>query len=279
MGIGGLYDSTNIVPKPVVTGISALGLDHTAVLGNTIEEIAANKAGIYKESVPALSVPQDQKAGGDILKETAKKVGAPFEVVGIIPEETELGVPGNHQRINASLAVGLARHFLKLHPGSTSSTSMESEDLPETFKKALAETKWPGRCQLVSDANGQTRWLLDGAHTTESLTSCGQWAFNTSEDKSPSVLIFNCSGGRAAESLLGSLLDAGAKVRGKTVQELGSEFEEVVFCTNVTYANGNFKGGKSTFPRPDFSSILLVRSYLVITLSASNVTGCIDVGS
>ena len=245
MGIGGLYDSTNIVPKPIVTGISALGLDHTAVLGNTIEEIAANKAGIYKEGVPALSVPQDQKAGGDILKATAEKVGAPFEVVEIIPENTELGVPGNHQRINASLAVGLARHFLRIHPGS-GSTSTDTADLPETFKKALAETKWPGRCQIVPDANGQTRWLLDGAHTTESLTSCGQWAFT--KDKSPEVLIFNCSGGRAAESLLGSLLDAGAKVRGKTVQELGSGFEEVVFCTNVTYANGNFKGGKSTSP-------------------------------
>lgn len=71
VGIGGLYDSTNIVPKPVVTGITSLGLDHTAVLGNTIEEIAWNKAGIYKRGVPALSVVQDK--GGDILKEVAKK--------------------------------------------------------------------------------------------------------------------------------------------------------------------------------------------------------------
>lgn len=71
MGIGGLYDSTNIVPKPVVTGITSLGLDHTAVLGNTIEEIAWNKAGIYKKGVPALSVVQDK--GGDVLKEVAEK--------------------------------------------------------------------------------------------------------------------------------------------------------------------------------------------------------------
>lgn len=250
VGIGGLYDSTNIVPKPIVTGISALGLDHTAVLGNTIEEIAANKAGIYKPEVPALSVPQDQKAGGDILKSTAERVGAPFEVVDLIPESTVLGVPGNHQRINASLAVGLARHFLRLHPStSTSSTSIQTSsskstaDLSESYKKALAETKWPGRCQLVNDPNGHTRWLLDGAHTTESLTSCGQWAFTG--DKQPSVLIFNCSGGRAAETLLGSLLDAGSKACGKSLEDLGSGFEEVVFCTNVTYADGNFKGGGS----------------------------------
>lgn len=48
VGIGGLYDSTNIVPKPITTGISSLGLDHQAVLGNTIQDIARNKAGSTK---------------------------------------------------------------------------------------------------------------------------------------------------------------------------------------------------------------------------------------
>jgi folylpolyglutamate synthase len=48
VGVGGAYDSTNIVPKPVVTGITALGLDHVSVLGNTIGMIAWQKAGIYK---------------------------------------------------------------------------------------------------------------------------------------------------------------------------------------------------------------------------------------
>lgn len=50
VGIGGTYDSTNIVPQPITTGITALGLDHTAVLGKTIEEIAHQKGGIYKVS-------------------------------------------------------------------------------------------------------------------------------------------------------------------------------------------------------------------------------------
>ena len=48
VGVGGEYDCTNIVPQPVVTGISALGIDHTAVLGKTIREIGWQKAGIYK---------------------------------------------------------------------------------------------------------------------------------------------------------------------------------------------------------------------------------------
>jgi folylpolyglutamate synthase len=236
VGIGGLYDSTNIVPKTIVTGISALGLDHTAVLGNTIEEIAKNKAGIYKSGIPALSVPQDQVSGGEVLRKTAEEVGAPFEIVEIIPEGIKLGVPGSHQRVNASLAVGLARKFLEIKGNKL------ENGLPESFKRPLRETKWPGRCQIVQD--GPTKWMLDGAHTTESLTSCGRWAW---KEGKPDVLIFNCSGGRAAETLLASLLEAGAETSGKTLEELGAGFEEVVFCTNVTFADGGFKGGTSLF--------------------------------
>lgn len=60
--MGGAYDSTNIVPKPIVTGVTALGLDHVSVLGRTIGEIAWQKAGIYKVgslllvTVPALNL-------------------------------------------------------------------------------------------------------------------------------------------------------------------------------------------------------------------------------
>lgn len=54
VGVGGRYDSTNIVPAPIVTGITALGLDHTTVLGKTLPEIAWQKAGIYKVNKPLL---------------------------------------------------------------------------------------------------------------------------------------------------------------------------------------------------------------------------------
>lgn len=260
VGIGGTYDSTNIVPRPVVTGVSALGLDHTAVLGNTIEEIARNKGGIYKPGVPALSVPQEQ--GGDVLRECAEKVGvsfvsahmrrtvansqAPFEVVPIIPP-TPLGLPGAHQRINASLAVGLAKSFLA---SAGKPVPDAGEALPASFVKPLAATRWPGRCQAVGD--GAVTWLLDGAHTVESLTSCGEWAWSSSaagavspndpRPPAPNVLVFNCSGGRAGETLLGALLDAGAKTAGLSREELGRTFSKVVFCTNVTYSSGEFKG-------------------------------------
>lgn len=74
VGIGGRFDSTNIVPKPIVTGITTLGLDHTALLGNTIEEIAYQKAGIFKKDCDALSVSQSDGAK-KVLEEEAKQVG------------------------------------------------------------------------------------------------------------------------------------------------------------------------------------------------------------
>ena len=230
VGIGGTYDSTNIVPKPITTGVSALGLDHTAVLGNTIEEIARNKAGIYKPSVPAFSVKQEK--GGEVLEAYAKEVGAPFEVVPDIPV-TPLGLKGEHQRINASLAVALSKSFLK------SRGQDFNEILPPSFIEPLASTKWPGRCQKVQQ--GKTTWLLDGAHTTESLKSCGEWAWT---EGTPDVLIFNCSGGRAGEALLGTLLEAGSSATKRSATDLGETFDTVIFCTNVTYISGDFKGGE-----------------------------------
>ena len=162
VGIGGTFDSTNIVPHPITTGVAALGLDHTAVLGNSIEEIARNKAGIYKRGVPALSVRQEQ--GGEVLERYAREVGAPYAVVRMIPD-VELGLKGKHQRVNASLAVALAKSFLATRGQEF------TEILPESFVEPLRRAKWPGRCQRVEQ--GQTTWLLDGAHTTESLRSCG----------------------------------------------------------------------------------------------------------
>ncbi|RXK35583.1 folylpolyglutamate synthase [Tremella mesenterica] len=245
VGIGGTYDSTNIIPRPIVTGITSLGLDHTAVLGNTIEEIARNKAGIYKLNVPALTVPQESESALEILREIANKNGvSEFKVIPMIPE-MELGLKGSHQLINASLAVSMSKVFLETigeKLGAKYLNEMKEEKgIPESFKIALKETKWPGRCQTVRYKG--VNWMLDGAHTIESLTSCGEWAWSVSEGK-PNILIFNCSGGRSGKSLLKALLEAGARVLGKTVEEVGKGMKMIIFCANVTYSSGEFKGGE-----------------------------------
>lgn len=75
VGIGGKYDSTNIVQRPVACGVSTLGLDHTAILGNTVEEIAEQKGGIYKQGSQALSVKQGYSSTEAVLKLVADQVG------------------------------------------------------------------------------------------------------------------------------------------------------------------------------------------------------------
>lgn len=172
------------------------------------------------------------------------------------------GLRGKHQIINASLAVALAQGVLssgKLPANLAPLQKLDPGSPP--FVKALQNARWPGRCQTVIDPkNPSTTWYLDGAHTVESLTCCGDWAFGSegmrhgSEDVKR-VLIFNCTSGRSADALLSALLaagqdaldaraySAGKKRAAKDAQKAAASwFDRVVFCTNVTYRDGGFKG-------------------------------------
>ncbi len=82
VGVGGEYDSTNIIEKPVVTGITSLGIDHVAVLGNAIGEIAWHKAGIFKEGVPALTVSQLPEAM-TVLERRAKERNTVLRIISL----------------------------------------------------------------------------------------------------------------------------------------------------------------------------------------------------
>ncbi|KAJ9093464.1 hypothetical protein QFC19_008323 [Naganishia cerealis] len=275
VGMGGTYDSTNVVPKPLVCGVTALGLDHTFMLGDTIEEIARNKGGIYKKGVKCYSVVQEGGKGETELREMAEQAqAASFDLVPVDPklEKVKLGkysgLPGKHQVVNASLAVALCRSvFSSAALPSTllrlSEPAGPVGEVPDSYLPYLERTRWPGRCQTVQDpastASRQTTWYLDGAHTVESLTCCGDWAFSEDgmfnaqasglEDEKR-VLIFNCTSGRSAQGLLSALLNAAKRGLQASHKESDVDdavvkwFDKVVFCTNVTYTDGGFKGGE-----------------------------------
>ncbi|KAG6880366.1 hypothetical protein C0992_007777 [Termitomyces sp. T32_za158] len=230
VGVGGAYDSTNIVPNPIVTGITALGIDHVAVLGRTLEDIAWQKGGIFKEGVPAITVDQPPE-GLRVLEERAKELKASSFTV--IPLETglsnvELGLAGAHQAQNASLAIALAQSFLGLPIPAEGG-------LPKNFITALQKTKWPGRCQTVVDPNRQNvTWYLDGAHTVESLKCCIQWF------ASPTVGL-----SQGEPNTIQSGITTQFKLH-KLNDDENTFFDHVIFCTNVTYADGKFKGDLTT---------------------------------
>ncbi|KIM68833.1 hypothetical protein SCLCIDRAFT_1209038 [Scleroderma citrinum Foug A] len=253
VGIGGAGDSTNIVPKPIVTGVTALGLDHTAVLGKTIDAIAWQKGGIYKKGVPALSVNQPDE-GMKVLKERAEELQAAYFLeVPPLPgaKSVKLGLAGEHQIQNAAIAVQMAHIFLHSWDDMESRPEPLS-DLPPSFLTGLENTKWPGRCQTVPDPLYQdTTWYLDGAHTTESLSCCMQWfvqpgiGLPVATDNRPTrVLIFNCTSGRSGLAFLSTITE---KTQELLLQHKNDEkaeyfFDQVIFCSNVTYADGHFKG-------------------------------------
>ncbi|TDZ27525.1 Folylpolyglutamate synthase [Colletotrichum sidae] len=229
-GIGGEYDATNVVERPVATGITTLGIDHVFALGDTVGKIAWHKAGIMKKGSSAFTVEQVDEAEG-VLKSRAEEKGVELEVVGVDGrlDGVKIRPDAVFQRRNASLAVRLAEAVLKrLEPGFEL-----GETLPPAFKEGLEGVVWRGRCEVKEE--GRVVWCVDGAHTTDSLKMAARWFRDqVREKKGPRVLVFNQQGRTEAIDFLDGLFE-GVK-RGD-----GRGFEKVVFCTNVTYAQTGYK--------------------------------------
>jgi len=251
VGIGGLLDDTNVVPRPVVTGVSSIGYDHMNVLGNTLKEIATQKGGIFKPGVPAFTVSQPPEALEALKTQAQERQASDFSIVPLSDEVQRVivGIPGAHQKENATLAVHMVQRFLSVkQPGSWSS---DDGHLPKAVVDGLRAARWPGRCQTVVDPkDGSLTWFLDGAHTEESLKCCMEWFASPEAGLSPNskaierILLFNCTKGRSASVFLRSIANTISQqldkygMKGKLENCL---FSRVIFCTNTTYADGGFK--------------------------------------
>ncbi|KAJ4779534.1 Folylpolyglutamate synthase [Rhynchospora pubera] len=212
VGIGGRWDSTNVIKEPIVCGVTSLGMDHMEILGDTIEKIASEKAGIFKPHTPGFTVPQLPEAMS-VLQQTASQLTIPLEVAAPLNLEwlkgLKLGLDGDHQLINAGLAVALCKCWLE-RTGHSSfvSNGVVTEDLPEAFRRGLASARLLGRAQIVKDIHsenssswGNLVFYLDGAHTPESLDVCARWFSIATIRESSSVL--NGNGGVLRENYHG----------------------------------------------------------------------------
>ena len=232
VGVGGAWDSTNVVEQPDVTGITTLGIDHVAVLGDTLAQIAWHKAGIFKTGVPALSVEQAPE-GAEVLRERAVERGVDLRVVGVDPFVSRLEVVPNadYQRRNISLAIALvvaAGEKLGL-------TDLRPDALPDVLKDGIEQTVWRGRCETKAD--GPRKWHLDGAHTLDSLKVAAQWFAQQTMDSSASrILIFNQQSRPEAEDLLMCLYET-------LSSDCGVQFDHVIFSTNVTRKDTGYRIG------------------------------------
>ncbi|KAI1621568.1 folylpolyglutamate synthase [Exophiala viscosa] len=249
-GVGGAYDSTNVLESPVVTGITSLGIDHVAILGSSIGEIAWHKAGIMKSGIKCFTPTTQPEEAKQVLERVSNQTGSPLVYVDIDPNiasgKTKLGLEAEFQKTNASLAVVIAKEWLQ-QQGYT-----EVPDFEQRVRRGLETVQWPGRCDTRYEAG--IRWCIDGGHTLESIELAGQWfalqlttTTTTTDTPSktshpqPRFLIFNQQT-RDAASLATALFNTLS-----TALKDPHPFTHAIFCTNTTFKETGF--------RPDLVSV------------------------
>ena len=198
VGIGGRYDATNVIPAPICCGITSLALEHVNILGSSLKNIAWHKAGIMKPNIQAFSVAQQAEAE-DVLLDEAKIIGNPLCLLNdSVSPDWKLGIDGEHQRMNAALAVSLSKYFAK------EARNLNLDD--ETIKRSLLETTWAGRQQFLPSIVEDVHLFLDGSHTYESIQYTATWFESRLNPEKKKVLLFHCSGDRDGHRLLEPLL-------------------------------------------------------------------------
>ncbi|MDZ5697374.1 folylpolyglutamate synthase/dihydrofolate synthase family protein [Chelativorans sp. M5D2P16] len=199
VGLGGRFDATNVIPRPAVSLIMPISLDHEAYLGDRVELIAAEKAGIIKRGVPVVVGQQEWDAARDVLIETAERLNCPLQAYGenfIAVEEGgrmvyqdegglfDLPLPrlaGRHQIANAAAAIAAVK-----------TAGFPVAD--RTAERAMTAVSWPGRLQAMPEGRlsalapeGAEIWI-DGGHNPGAGAVIAE-ALAESEERRPRPLI------------------------------------------------------------------------------------------
>ncbi len=175
VGMGGEFDATNSIPSPEVAVITNIGLDHTKVLGNSVEKITATKAGIIKSGCRTVVYPCTPTVR-DVIASRCRTMGVPLEIADFdgmrsISDTLEgqvfdwgpykglhLPLLGGHQLRNAAVALTTI-DALRQRGWAISETSI---------RQGLATVAWPGRFQVV---RRQPTVILDGGHNPQCMAS------------------------------------------------------------------------------------------------------------
>lgn len=214
VGLGGRLDSTNVI-TPEVSVVTAIQLEHTHILGDTLDKIAREKAGIFKPGVSAITIPQQKPAVIEAMKEVAAKVGAPFAVVGqqidfssrfenssqlgahmrvslstprLTFEHAAVPLKGEHQALNCGLALAILDRLKERGFAISERGSL----------RGLAKTQHPGRFEQVY---AQPRIFVDGAHNPESIQALMK-SLGAYVGYDSLIVVFGC----AADKEIGGML-------------------------------------------------------------------------
>ncbi|KAJ2854201.1 Folylpolyglutamate synthetase [Coemansia asiatica] len=158
----------------------------------------------------------------DVIRSRAAERNAPLSVAEpLTTDKYKLGIPGDHQRINAALAEALCRKWI-----DTKMPEVDVAKIDEWVAEGIRQASWPGRSQtFVSPRHQNLTWHVDGAHTVESIAACAKWfAAEKEQFTGQCVLLFNAAHERSFDVLLQTL----NKHSGEC------EFVEAVFCPNIS---------------------------------------------
>lgn len=168
-GLGGRLDTTNVIRHPLACVITSISLDHTQYLGDTVEKIAAEKAGIIKAGVPVI-YDDNERAAGCVIAEAADRLSSASYGLSAAQAYREVAFAAPYQAMNAALAVKTLEVL-----GISGVTA-------EVCKKALSGVRWNGRMQQVAE----DVWV-DGAHNPGGIRAFIQ-AVKEQQKKNPQPL-------------------------------------------------------------------------------------------
>jgi dihydrofolate synthase/folylpolyglutamate synthase len=229
VGLGGRLDSTNVI-TPLVSVITSLSYDHTNLLGNTLAQIAGEKAGIVKPGVPLVSAPQPPEAL-EVLRRTAHERGAPLTLVGrdwlfrplshsLESQTFEIWSAEEERQLNALRASGhvidwrptrLELPLLGAHQVENGAVAVAALGAlrqrglplsPDAIREGLRAVRWPGRFEILGR---QPFVVADGAHNRDSARKLAA----ALDDYFPGqrvVMIFGASSDKDVDGMFAELL-------------------------------------------------------------------------
>ncbi|MDD5093540.1 MAG: bifunctional folylpolyglutamate synthase/dihydrofolate synthase [Dehalococcoidia bacterium] len=217
VGLGGRLDATNVVPHPDVCVITSISLDHTAVLGNTVAQIATEKAGIIKSGATVVSSRQTPEAS-EVIRSVCRAKGARLIMVG--QEVTWVGIQdsGDSRGIETVLSrtqsfevKGLKRNYRitipllgehQMENAATAVATLEALDIDEgLIREGLANVSWPGRIQVLGE---EPLLIVDGAHNADSVRRLRE-AIQKHFRFDRAILIMGTSADKNSAAMIGEL--------------------------------------------------------------------------
>jgi len=192
VGLGGRLDATNVV-SPVATAITSIAFEHQRYLGNTLREIAAEKAGIVKPGVPVVVGPLDPEADEAIAAIASARGAALVRATACDADGLTVGLAGAHQRANAGVAVRLLQIV-----------DARGVAVPRSAIAAgVASPRWPGRLDRRRLADGR-EVLLDAAHNPAGAVALASYL--KADGRGPRPLVFAAMRDKAVGEMLAVLL-------------------------------------------------------------------------